>query len=193
MKSCLLALVTCATAFGQTAAAIKPLSVGDKFEYRVIQSFAVRSFLGAGVAALGGQALDIPVEWGQDGAGLAQRYGSAFAGSFARATFEFTLESALHQDPRYFPSDDTSKKARFKSAFKQVFMCKTDSGKNAFAYSRVGSAFGAAFLINTWQPPSNSSVTDGIERGFIGLGADLAINLAEEFIPKLRQHAKQRP
>lgn len=186
-------LATCVIAAGQTPDELKPLSVGDKFEYRVIQSFGIRSFLGAGVGALIGQGLDIPEEWGQGGEGLAQRYGSAFAGSFARATFEFTLESALHQDPRYFPSEAKTKKGRFKSAFKQVLMCKTDSGKDAFAYSRVGSAFGAAFLINTWQPRSNSSVTDGIERGFIGLGADLAINLAQEFIPKLRQHAKKQP
>jgi hypothetical protein len=96
------------------------------------------------------------------------------------------LESAFHEDPRYFPSEDKPKKQRLVNALKQVIICKNDSGRSEFAYARVFSSFGAAQFVNVWQPASTGSVGDGIKRGFIGLGADAAYNVMQEFLPFTR-------
>jgi hypothetical protein len=104
------------------------------------------------------------------------------------------LESAMHEDPRYFPSTERSKKARLWSVVKQTFIVKTDAGGSSFAYASVISAFGAAQLVNTWQPKSTSGVSDGIERGCISLGLDAASNFFQEFVPRLRpRELRQKP
>ena len=163
-----------------------PFTVADKFSYRVVQSFGLRGFVGAGISAAIGQAHDSPHEWGQGVGGFAERYGSGFAGNLSRQSFAFVLESAFHQDPRYFPSEDKGAKLRILNAFKQVFVCKTDSGETAFAYARIISDFGAAQFTNLWQPNSTGSVGSGFKRAFIGLGGDAAYHLMQEFIPFTR-------
>jgi hypothetical protein len=159
-----------------------PDTVADKFEYRVIQGFGVRGFTGAAIGAAIGQARNSPHEWGQGVQGFAERYGSGFAGNLSRQTFAFVLESAFHEDPRYFPSEDNNKKQRLINALKQVVICKTDANNSSFAYARVISVFGAAQFINVWQPKSTGSVGNGFVRSFIGLGADAAYNLMQEFV-----------
>jgi hypothetical protein len=163
-----------------------PFTVTDKFDYRVVQSLGARGFVGAAVGAAIGQARNSPREWGQGVAGFADRYGSGFAGNFSRQTFAFVLESAFHEDPRYFPSEEKNKKQRAVNALKQIIICKTDSGRSEFAYARVFSQIGAGQLTNAWQPASTSSVGDGFLRAAIGLGADAAYNFMQEFLPFTR-------
>ena|GEM_PF-3047047 len=169
-----------------------PFTVADKFSYRVVQSFGLRGFLGAAVSAAIGQANDSPHEWGQGFSGYAERYGSGFAANLSRQSFAFALETAFHEDPRYFPSEDKAFKRRALNALKQVFICKTDRGGSEFAYARLFSDFGAAQFVNVWQPKSTASVGHGIERGFIGLGADAAYNLLQEFVPFMRPISLRR-
>lgn len=163
-----------------------PFSVRDKFDYRVVQVFGLRGVVAAAISAGFGQATDSPQEWGQGVEGYAERYGSAFAGNLSRQTFAFVLESAFHEDPRYFPSEDKSKKQRMLNAFKQVIICKNDDGTASFAYARVFSDFGAGQFVNVWQPRSTSSVADGLKRSLIGLGADAAYDFLQEFVPFTR-------
>jgi hypothetical protein len=163
-----------------------PFTVRDKFEYRVVQMFGLRGFVGAALSAGIGQWEDSPHEWGQGVSGYADRYGSAFAGNLSRQTFAWVLESAFREDPRYFPSEDKSMKQRALNALKQVIVCKQDDGRPSFAYARVFSDFGSAQLVNVWQPRSTGTVGDGFKRGLIGLGADAGYNFMQEFVPFTR-------
>jgi hypothetical protein len=165
-----------------------PLPVSRKFQVRVVQAFGIRGFLGSAVGAGIGQATNTPSEWGQGAEGFADRYASGFGNNLNRQVFAFTLESLLHEDPRYFPSTEKTTGARIKNVIRQILFTKTDKGSSRLAYGRLISAFGAAQLTNTWQPSSNSSVGDGIERGFIILGGDAAIDLMQEFIPFTRSN-----
>ena len=166
-----------------------PFTVADKADYRIIQSFGARGFVGAAIGAAIGQARNSPHEWGQGIQGFAERYGSGFAGNFSRQTFAFVLETAFREDPRYFPSEDKSMKLRALNAVKQVIVCKTDTGRSDFAYARVFSQFGAGQFTNVWQPKSTGSVADGFIRSLIGLGADSAYNFMQEFLPFTRPHS----
>jgi hypothetical protein len=171
-----------------------PLSVGDKFKTDVTQTLGLRGLLGAAVGASIGQGTNTPGEWGQGGGAYGKRFASSVAGSLSRQTLSFGLESALHEDPRYFPSTQHTKKARIWNVVKQTFFTRTDSGRSSFAYATVISAFGTGQLVNAWQPDSNNNFSDGIERGFISLGLDAASNLMQEFIPKFRpRELRQKP
>ncbi len=166
-----------------------PFTLADKFGYRIIQSVGFRGLFGSLVGASIGQATGSPYSWGGGVEGFAKRYASGLGGNISRQSFAFLLESGLHEDPRYFPSEGEPFKVRALNALKQVVVCKTDAGHSSFAYARVISSFGAGQLINTWQPQSNASVGDGLLRGFYGLGADLAYNFAQEFFPFTRPHS----
>lgn len=163
-----------------------PLTIADKFDYRVIQTIGLRGFGGAFIGAAIGQANGSPSEWGGGVEGFAKRYASSFAGNLSRQSFAFVLESALHEDPRYFPSEDKTAKQRLINALKQVIICKTDSGDSTIAYGRIISTFGSAQFVNVWQPNSTGTVDKGLLRGVYGLGADFAYNLMQEFIPFTR-------
>ena len=60
------------------------LSVHEKFEYRIVQSFGLRGFAGAVVGAAIGQARDVPHEWGQEAGGYGTRYASGFGTNLSR-------------------------------------------------------------------------------------------------------------
>lgn len=163
-----------------------PLSVSEKFDYRIVQSFGLRGFVGPALGAMIGQANNAPHEWGQGVGGFAQRYASGFGGNLGRQSMQFVLETALHEDPRYFPSKEKSFQARIKNVLLQTLVAQTDSGGHHLAYARIISSFADAQLINAWQPASTGSVQDGVIRGFIGLGSDLGYNFLQEFFPFVR-------
>jgi hypothetical protein len=168
--------------------------VGEKFKYRIVGSFSLRGLLGNVVGAAIGQAMNTPGEWGQGWGAYGERYASGLGGTLSREVFTFTLESMLHEDPRYFPSEEKTKKARIRNVLKSVVITRTDSGEDQFAYGRVIGAFGAGQLVNTWQPRSNGYVSDGIKRALIGLGVDAGFNLVQEFLPFTRpKPLKRRP
>ncbi len=163
-----------------------PFTVAEKFDYRFVQSFGLRGFAGAGFGALIGQGRDVPHEWGEGWAAYATRYASDFGTNLARQSMEFGLETALHEDPRYFPSEQKGFRARMKNVLLQTVVTRTDSGRETFAWARMGSAFGAGELANAWQPKSTGSPGDGLTRGCIMLGGDLAYNFLQEFVPFVR-------
>ncbi len=166
-----------------------PFTVADKFDYRVVQTFGLRGLAGAAIGASIGQGAGSPYSWGGGVEGFSKRYASGFAGNLSRQSFGFVLESALHEDPRYFPSEGQPGRVRLINAVKQVFVCKTDTGHSSLAYGRVISAFAAGQFVNVWQPASTGSVGDGFRRGVFGLGGDFAYNLLQEFFPVARPHS----
>jgi hypothetical protein len=164
----------------------EPLSVRDKFDYRVVQSFGLRGFVGAVFGAAIGQARNVPYEWGQGVQGYATRYAAGFGTNLSRQTMAFGMESMLHEDPRYFPSTEKGFRARLKNVLLQAVVARTDSGGERIAYARIASAFATGQLANAWAPRSTGSVGGGFERGFIILGGDFGYNFLQEFIPFVR-------
>jgi hypothetical protein len=169
-----------------------PLSTSEKFDYRIVQSFGLKGLAGSALGAAIGQARDAPAEWGQGFSGFSKRYVSGFGGNISRQSMQFVLETALHEDPRYFPSKEKGFKARIKNVALQTLVTQTDSGGHRIAYGRIISAFANGQLVNAWQPASTGSFGDGISRGFISLGADFGYNFLQEFIPFVRPISLRR-
>lgn len=168
---------------------VAPYTSGQKLRYELSQSFGVYSLLASAMAAGVYQKTNTPSEWGDDLSGYGQRYASFLGTSGARSVFAFALESSFHQDPRYFPSLQHGFKARVGGAIKQAFVAHTDTGTQQFAYARIGSAFGAAYLANTWNPAGNCSVMDGAQRAGFIIASDVGWNLIQEFMPFTRPKA----
>jgi hypothetical protein len=157
-------------------------SVNQKLRYELTQSFGLHGLLGSALTAGVYQKTNTPSEWGGGLSGYGRRYASFLGTSGTRGVFAFALESSLHQDPRYFPSLQHGFRARFGSAIKQAFVVHTDAGAQQFAYARIFSAFGAAYMTNTWNPASNRSAWDGTHRAGFIIASDVGWNLIQEFV-----------
>ena len=164
----------------------KKLTPDEKFRYGVIEQFGIRGFLGTAISAGIGTGLDVPEAWGPHWDGYGKRYASGFAGGVSRQVFALGLDDVLHQDPRYFPSSQVGFVPRLRNVLKQVVIAKQDSGHATIASSRIGSAFGAAFLTNAWQPKGNGGVGDGFKRAGLTLVGDAAFFFVQEFVPFTR-------
>ena len=165
----------------------RPLTIREKFDYRLFRGFLLRGAIGAAFSAGIAQATNTSEEWGQGAQGYGKRYASSLGNSAVRQALEFGIEASLHQDTRYFPSTDKGFKARFENVVKQVFVTRTDDGGTAPAYGRLVSAFAAGQIANSWQPASNNTVGDGLIRGAFSIAADAGINFASEFFPAIRK------
>lgn len=168
------------------------MTLREKFDYREIQAVGLHGYMGSALGAVVGQVRDTPREWGEGVEGYATRVASGFGTNLARQSMAFALESTLHEDPRYFPSEEKGFRRRIRNALLQTVVARTDSGRETFAWARMGSAFGAGELANAWQPPSTSTPGRGIQRGLIILGGDLSYNLLQEFIPFVRPRGLRR-
>ncbi len=163
------------------------LYVSDKLNHHAKRAFGPASFAISGVKAGYRQLTDSPTEWGQGGSGYMKRYGSSFASSGVRAVLAFSLDSALHQDPRYYRSKSVGFWPRARYAVRGTILTRTDSGGETFSTWRIGSAYGAAFISNQWHPDRLQTVRHGVVGGSTSLGFDLARNVLAEFWPDVKR------
>lgn len=163
-----------------------PLTVGGKFHYRILSLFGPRDLIGLALGAGIATGFEVPKEWGRGGSGYGLQYVNGLGIALTRQTFAWGLDSAFHEDPRYFSSEEHGFVPRMKNVFKQVLICKNDQGGDTVAYGRLVSAFAAAQLAGAWQPPSNQGFGNGLERGAIILAADATISMVQEFVPFMR-------
>jgi hypothetical protein len=138
------------------------------------------------------QELNYPREWGQGAAGYGKRLGSTLAYSGIRNAMGFGLDTALHQDPRYYRSADTGLFLRMGHVIRGTILTHTDAGGETLATWRLGSAYGAAFLSNEWYPDRLNTVKLGFEQGTAQLGFDLLANVRNEFWPDIKKKLLRR-
>jgi hypothetical protein len=138
------------------------------------------------------QLTDFPREWGQGAAGYGRRVASTLAYSGIRNTLGFGLDTALHQDPRYYRSVDTGLWRRTKHAIRGTILARTDSGGETLATWRFGSAYGAALISNEWYPDRLNTMKVGLEQGSTQIAFDLLANLRSEFWPDVKKKLLRR-
>jgi hypothetical protein len=177
------------TAFGQDA---DPLNVTGKLLYHGESTYSPSAILG--IAAYAGvlQEIDSPKEWGQGGGAYGKRFASTLGWSGIHSVLAFGLDSTLHQDPRYFRSQETGLWRRTKHALRGTLLTRTDSGGETFSTWRVGSAYGSAFLSNVWYPDRLNTVRWGLIQGSMTLGFGFVSNLGSEFWPDIRKKVLRR-
>ena len=168
------------------------LSVSGKLRYHAERTYSRASIARSGVSAGWSQMKDSPTEWGKGGDGYSKRLGSSVASSAIRASLAFGLDSALHQDPRYYRSGSSGLWPRVKHALRGTILTRTDSGGETLSTWRIGSAYGAAFISNQWYPDRLNTVRHGLVRGSTRLGWDLVKNVFAEFWPDSKKKISRR-
>ena len=169
-----------------------PIGWEAKLHFHAVSAYGPAALAGAAVYDGFLQGIDFPREWGQGGVGFGKRFGSTLAYSGVRNLLGFGLDSALHQDPRYYRLTERGMWRRTKHAFRETILTHTDSGGETLATWRLGSAYGAAFMSNEWYPDRVNTVALGFSQGSTQLGFDLLSNLGSEFWPDIRRKLLHR-
>ena len=171
----------------QIAQSLLPMDVNDKLNFHVQKSVGPLAIVGdlayAGIL----QEADTPTEWGQGWRNYGKRLASTAACSGIHSAMAFGLDSALHEDPRYFRSAGGGIWHRAGHALRGTILTRTDRGTETISIWRFGSAYGAAYLSNQWYPGRLNTVALGFAEGSLQIGFDLVSNLASEFGPDLKR------
>ena len=144
--------------------------------------------LGAGI----GQARNSPEEWGGGAEGFGIRVASGVGRSVISRTIAFGVAAADGEDSRYTPSNETGAWRRTKHAIASTFVSRTRSGGTMPAFSRFAGVYGAGFIANYWEPPSQNSASHAFERGSTALASSVGWHIFEEFWPDIRKALHHR-
>ena len=129
--------------------------------------------------------------YGQGAQGYGKRVGAAYADSVT-GTFigGAILPSLLKQDPRYFYKGTGTRRSRVLYALANAVICKGDNGHWQPSYSAILGSLAAGGISNLYYPESDRDVTVTFENTLIGIGANAANNILQEFvIRKLTRNA----
>jgi hypothetical protein len=180
--------ISLAIPFAAAAQPAEPFSVNNKLRFHVDAAFGPEALAGAAIYAGVLEAASFPREWGQGVKGYGKEFGSTVAASGIHSALAFGLDSALHQDPRYFRAGAGGGFWRRSGhALRGTLLTRTDSGGETLSTWRIGSAYGAAFLSNQWYPDRVNTVRLGFVQGSTTLGFGLVSNLAAEFWPDFKR------
>ena len=161
---------------------LPPLTAKDKFKVVALGTFDPIQFPWWGLLSAIGQAEDSERGYGQGRLGYAKRYG-ATAGDSTIENFMVgaVFPSILHQDPRFYYSEDGGFVRRAGYAVTRIVVTRGDSGKAQFNFSEIlGAATAAAISTNTYHPKSSYISTPTNPHLFIPSDRTLS-NTAETF------------
>jgi hypothetical protein len=93
------------------------------------------------------QAKDKPTEWEQGGSGYGKRYLNILGQYTTQRLVKYGLESALHEDNRYFNSGKHGFWARTGYALSSGILARHDDGSRHFSISQVGGVAAGRFWL----------------------------------------------
>ncbi len=130
-------------------------------------------------------------EWPQYGGGMqgwGKRYGATLTDTESRRFIQtYLLSTVLHQDPRYFPSPQTSLIGRAWYAATRVLITRGDNGRSEFNTSEILGALSTSALQNAYYPQHYRTVDATISRFTGALSSDATSAMLREFTPDLKR------
>ena len=165
-----------------------PLAADDKFTVYLKRTYGTGALLKSGAMAGISQARNRPAEWGQGWNAYGARFRSSMGQRAVSNTISFGVGALRGEDPRYFPSGQTSTSARIGSALAQTFVVHTDHGGRTVAIGRIAGAFGGGFVSRTWQPGDHGIIRPGFQSGALSLASGAVSNVIREFWPGIKKH-----
>ena len=144
------------------------------------------ALIGPVLGASIGQLRDTPPEWGNGADGFGRRLASSYCRSVIARTIGFGVAAVDREDPRFTPSNESGIWRRTRHAVVGTFVSRTSSGGTMPAFSRFAGAYGAGFIANTWEPPSQDNTSHALERGSTALLSSTGWHIFEEFRPDIR-------
>ena len=130
--------------------------------------------------------------FGQGMSGYRKRFGSELIDqSLGNMLTEGVMPVLTHEDPRYFQMLEGTKKERTYYAMRQIFVTRTDTGKNTFNFSEiVGNAAATAFSNVYYR--DNRDAMDNAEKFVTQTATDMISNVLKEFWPDIKRHYLHR-
>lgn len=198
----------------QKGGKIVPLTTKQKFAVVARSSFDPIQIVWYGFLSGISQAEDSEPGYGQGWAAYGKRYGAYAAdGTIENFMVGAVLPSALHQDPRFFPSSTGSFFHRTGYAVSRIVVTRADSGKSQFNYSEVfGSAIASAVSTYSYHPrralrgyttqndvlvpvywPSDRTLKNTASVWGSQVGYDTITLVVKEFWPDIRRKLKKQP
>ena len=163
-----------------------PLSSRQKFDLFVSRAHSFDTLSGAIIDSLTAQATGAYPSFGGGMAGYGKRLGAATAGAESASFFgTFALPALLHQDPRYFRSQQTDISQRLAYAASRVLIGRSDSGRSVINTSLILSEFVQAAVSNAYIPYRRETVPGTIENALTGLGSVAQARILNEFWPDI--------
>ena len=163
-----------------------PLSTRQKFDLFVSRAHSFDTLSGAIIDSLTAQATGAYPSFGGGMAGYGKRLGAATAGAESASFFgTFALPALLHQDPRYFRSQQTDISQRLAYAASRVLIGRSDSGRSVINTSLILSEFVQAAVSNAYIPYRRETVPGTIENALTGLGSVAQARILNEFWPDI--------
>jgi hypothetical protein len=164
-----------------------PMTRSERFRKYLTGTFGPKAINKTTAAAEIMQLRDVPREWGKKPTGFRTRFGSAFGEHFVRGTLQYGASALLHEDNRYIRSGKQGFAKRTGYAIGSTFLTRRDDGSRHFAFSKIGSAGGAAAISRAWLP--SSLVTAGSAASSFGtlIAFDAGSNVFREFWPDLKR------
>jgi len=165
----------------------KRLTAEDKLQIYAHQTFGPQNVI-LGAFRAGFTMLNppsrYPREWKDGGGAFGRLYGEQIAASTSSRTGQFLAEVALHEDPRYVPSDSKNTLVRTFHAVAFTFVDKTNSGHNTLAISNFAGAAAGGFVGMGFLPDGYNDVTHAEQRTLRGLQGVAIRNVITEFRPE---------
>ena len=192
IKNLLTVALSLALPIAAVAQTTDPLTWKAKLRFHANASFGPVALVGIGAYAGFLQEINSPKEWGQGASGYEKRLASTAGAVGIHGVLAFGLDTALHQDPRYYRLGEYSFWRRTGHAVRGTILTRTDSGHETFSTWRIGSAYGEEFLSNLWYPSRLDTPRLGFTQGTVRLGFDLLSNLGSEFWPDIKRDVFRR-
>ena len=196
----------------QKGAQLPPLSVKDKFKVVALGTFDYFQYPWWGIISAVSQAENSEPAYGQGWGAYAKRFGTTAGDSMVENFMVGAVfPSILHQDPRFYYSEQGGFAHRAGYAVSRIFVSRSDSGKAEFNYSEIfGAATAAAISTYTYHPrsaylstptnphlfvPSDRTLSNTASVWGTQVGLDTVTIVIKEFWPDVHRKLthKQKP
>lgn len=129
-------------------------------------------------------ATNSPKEWGGSWDGFGKRAASNLGKSVIKSTVSYGLDEALKLDSRYYRSERSDIRSRFKNALLSPVTARKPNGKRTVGIPGIAGAYASNVIANETWYPARYSWKDGMRSGTISLGVNAITNLFREFVFK---------
>jgi hypothetical protein len=169
-----------------------PLTSHQKFELFLRRAHSFDTVSGAFIDSITAQVTGAYPSFGGGMAGYGKRLAAATAGAESASFFgTFALPALLHQDPRYFRSQQPGISDRLAYAASRVLIGRSDSGRSVINTSLILSEFVQAAVSNAYIPYRRETVPGTIENALTGLGSVAQARILNEFWPDIMRFVAQ--
>lgn len=169
-----------------------PITAKRKMTIAVKDSFAVPLGFTSSLFASLYQLENQNPSFGQGMSGYAKRLGASYGDLvIGNMMTEGVMPALLHEDPRYFRAGTGSKWSRVGTAFAQIMVTRTDSGRRTFNFSEWGGNAAGVALSNTWYPDTRTA-SDNAQKLLLQCANDAFSNVLKEFWPDVKRHFERK-